>query len=105
VGGAIIGTGIASMHYHGMWALEVPGRVSWSLDLVLASIVLGMFFGYSALAVAMRHNDRRGTFAAAFLLTLAIVLHHFTAMGAVEIVPDPRGRLTPCRFLPASSRC
>jgi hypothetical protein len=26
---------------------------------------------------------------AALLLTLAIVSHHFTAMGAVEIVPDP----------------
>src|SRR5215216_8194703 len=30
VGGAIIGAGIASMHYLGMWALEVPGRVTWS---------------------------------------------------------------------------
>ena len=30
-----------------------------------------------------------GTFAAAVLLTLAIVSHHFTAMGAVQIVPDP----------------
>ena len=38
----IIGAGIASMHYLGMWALEVPGRVTWSLDLVLVSIVLGM---------------------------------------------------------------
>ncbi|WP_246738660.1 MHYT domain-containing protein [Bradyrhizobium sp. CCBAU 051011] len=89
VGGAIIGAGIASMHYLGMWALEVPGRVSWSPDLVLASIALGLFFGCAALAIATRHNDRRGTFAAALLLTLAIVSHHFTAMGAVQIVPDP----------------
>jgi diguanylate cyclase len=29
------------------------------------------------------------TFGAALLLTLAIVSHHFTAMAAVEIVPDP----------------
>lgn len=89
VGGGIIGAGIASMHYLGMWALEVPGRVTWSLDLVLASIVLGMMFGYAALAVAVRHTGRWVTFAAALLLTLAIVSHHFTAMGAVGIVPDP----------------
>ena len=89
VGGGIIGAGIASMHYLGMWALEVPGRVSWSLDLVFASIVLGMIFGYAALAIAVRYNERWGSFAAALLLTLAIVSHHFTAMGAVEIVPDP----------------
>src|SRR5205823_3658627 len=89
LGGAIIGAGIASMHYLGMWALEVPGRVNWSLHLVSASIALGMFFGCAALAVATRHRDRRGTLAAALLLTLAIVSHHFTAMGAVQIVPDP----------------
>ncbi|MCC8966746.1 EAL domain-containing protein [Bradyrhizobium sp. Pear76] len=89
VGGAVIGAGIASMHYLGMWALEVPGHVVWSLDLVAASIVLGMLFGYAALAIAVRHQDRWMTLVAALLLTLAIVSHHFTAMGAVEIVPDP----------------
>src|SRR3984893_4986812 len=89
IGGGIMGAGIASMHYLGMWALEVPGRVTWSLDLVLVSIVLGMLFGFAALAVAVRFDPRRGTFAAALFLTLAIVSHHFTAMGAVAIVPDP----------------
>ena len=89
VGGAIIGAGIASMHYLGMWALEVPGRVTWSPDLVLASIALGMFFGCAALTVATHKHDKRGTLTAAILLTLAIVSHHFTAMGAVVIVPDP----------------
>jgi diguanylate cyclase (GGDEF)-like protein len=89
IGGGIIGVGIASMHYLGMWALEVPGRVTWSMDLVLASIVLGMMFGYAALAVAVRYTGRLATFVAALFLTLAIVSHHFTAMGAVGIIPDP----------------
>ncbi len=89
VGGAVIGVGIASMHYLGMWALEVPGRVVWSTDLVVASIAFGMLFGYAALSVAVRHQDRWMSLVAAVLLTLAIVSHHFTAMGAVEIVPDP----------------
>jgi len=89
IGGGIIGAGIASMHYLGMWALEVPGRVTWSVSLVLTSIVLGMIFGYAALAFAARSNGRWGTLVAALFLTLAIVSHHFTAMGAVEIIPDP----------------
>ncbi|OMI00551.1 bifunctional diguanylate cyclase/phosphodiesterase [Bradyrhizobium brasilense] len=89
VGGAVIGAGIASMHYLGMWALEVPGHVVWSFDLVAASVVLGMLFGYAALAIAVRRQDRWMSLVAALLLTLAIVSHHFTAMGAVEIVPDP----------------
>jgi NO-binding membrane sensor protein with MHYT domain len=89
IGGGIIGAGIASMHYLGMWALEVPGRVTWSLDLVFVSVVLGMVFGYAALAIAVRHGGWWRTFVAAVFLTLAIVSHHFTAMGAVAIVPDP----------------
>jgi diguanylate cyclase (GGDEF)-like protein len=89
LGGAIIGAGIASMHYIGMWALEVPGRVTWALDLVFVSIVLGMVLGYAALTLAVRHKNLWGTFGAAVLLTLAIISHHFTAMGAVDIVPDP----------------
>ena len=28
-GGGIVGAGVACMHYLGMWALEVPGHVSW----------------------------------------------------------------------------
>jgi methyl-accepting chemotaxis protein len=89
IGGGIVGAGVAGMHYLGMWALELPGRVTWSLDLVVTSIILGMLLGIAALTVATRKNDLRSTLLAALLLTLAIVSHHFTAMGAVEIVPDP----------------
>jgi NO-binding membrane sensor protein with MHYT domain/nitrogen-specific signal transduction histidine kinase len=89
IGGGIVGAGIACMHYLGMWALEVPGRVTWWLDRVTVSIALGMLFGMAALAIAVRSEDMRRTVAAALLLTLAIVSHHFTAMGAAKIIPDP----------------
>jgi diguanylate cyclase (GGDEF)-like protein len=89
IGGGIMGAGIASMHYLGMWALEVPGHVHWSMDLVFASIAIGMILGYVALAIAVRAGSRKETLAAAIVLTLAIVSHHFTAMGAVELIPDP----------------
>ena len=89
IGGGIVGAGIACMHHLGMRALAVPGHVAWSFDLVALSVVLGMCLGYAALAIALRYNDRWATPVAALLLTLAIISHHFTAMGAVEIVPDP----------------
>ncbi len=89
VGGALVGGGVACMHYLGMAALELPGRITWAPELVAASIVLGMLLGAAALAVAARGDRLRGTIVAAVLLTLAIVSHHFTAMGAVLIVPDP----------------
>src|SRR6266571_265238 len=39
-GGLIVALGVAAMHYLGMQALEVPGQVGWSLDLVVASILV-----------------------------------------------------------------
>ena len=89
VGGSIVGAGVATMHYLGMSALELPGRINWSLDLVIASIVLGMLLGATALVIASRRDSLPNTILAGLVLTCAIVSHHFTAMGAVEIVSDP----------------
>jgi NO-binding membrane sensor protein with MHYT domain/methyl-accepting chemotaxis protein len=89
LGGGIVGAGIAAMHYTGMGAVELPGHIDWDPPLVAASIVIGMLLGAAALAVAARRSDLRARLAAAALLALSIVSHHFTAMGAVEIVPDP----------------
>jgi diguanylate cyclase (GGDEF)-like protein len=89
IGGALVGGGVACMHYLGMWALEMPGQITWALELVVASVVAGMLFGAASLWVAIRKSSIAGTLAAGGLLTLAIVAHHFTAMGAVEIIPDP----------------
>jgi diguanylate cyclase (GGDEF)-like protein/PAS domain S-box-containing protein len=102
IGGGIVGAGVACMHYTGMWAVDLPGRVTWISDLVLISVALGMLLGTAALAVAVRRDDIRGTCAAALLLTLAIVSHHFTAMGAVEIVPDPTRVIAAFSLSPAT---
>jgi methyl-accepting chemotaxis protein len=102
IGGGIIGAGVACMHYLGMGALELPGHIAWDLPLVVVSIVLGMVLGMAALAVAVRWQGQRALWASALLLTLAIVSHHFTAMGAVEIVPDPTRVFTAPALPPAS---
>src|SRR5205085_6616030 len=83
-GGVIVALGVAAMHYLGMQALEVPGQVGWSLDLVAASILVGVVLAMAALTVAVRPRTLSTTLGAAVLLTLAIALLHFTAMGAVE---------------------
>jgi NO-binding membrane sensor protein with MHYT domain len=89
MGGAVVGIGVAAMHYTGMMALELPARIVWSPGIVLVSVVFGSVFAAMALVVAMRRDDRSHTLAATALLTVAIVSHHFTAMGAVTLVPDP----------------
>jgi diguanylate cyclase (GGDEF)-like protein/PAS domain S-box-containing protein len=88
-GGAIVGAGVAIMHFTGMMALELPGRIAGSPGLMLAAIVLGVALATSALGVAARGDSTRATLGAASLLALSIVALHFTAMGAVLILPDP----------------
>jgi len=89
VGGAIVGGGVASMHYLGMFAVQIPGHIGWAPELVVVSIMLGIILGAAGLSLAARGDDTRTTLIAAGTVTLAIVSHHFTAMGAVDITPDP----------------
>jgi methyl-accepting chemotaxis protein len=102
LGGGIIGGGVACMHYLGMWAVEIPGRVTWDVPLVFASIVLGVLLGTAALLVAVRRTGLQPVLVAALLLTLAIVSHHFVAMGAVDIIPDPTRTFTALSLSPGS---
>ena len=89
VGGAIVAGGIAGMHYTGMAAFEIAGIILWDPVLVAASILLGAVIGAVALPVGLHGEQERWKFAGAVLLTLAICSHHFTAMAAVSIIPDP----------------
>jgi diguanylate cyclase (GGDEF)-like protein/PAS domain S-box-containing protein len=89
VGGAIVAGGIAAMHYTGMAAFEVAGIEIWDPTLVAASIVIGAVLGAIALPVGLHGDEEKWKVGGALLLTLAICSHHFTAMGAVSIIPDP----------------
>jgi diguanylate cyclase len=89
IGGAIVAGGIASMHYMGMAAFEVAGAVMWDPVLVVTSILLGALVGAIALPVGLHGDSEKWKIGGSLLLTLAICSHHFTAMGAVSIIPDP----------------
>src|SRR5882757_8839620 len=89
IGGAIVAGGIAAMHYTGMAAFEIAGTIQWDPVLVVASIVLGAGVGAIALPVGLHGKEEKWKIGGALLLTLAICSHHFTAMGAVSIIPNP----------------
>ena len=54
IGGATVGGGIAAMHYTGMAAFEIAGRIQWDPVLVGVSIVLGAAIGATALPAGLR---------------------------------------------------
>ncbi|MDB5620220.1 EAL domain-containing protein [Tardiphaga sp.] len=85
-GGALVGAGIGCMHYMGMASLRIPAVIVWQSGLVLASILIGVLFGAMAMMVAQRRATPLNVTAAASLLGLAIILHHFVGMGAIDLV-------------------
>src|ERR1700760_2834964 len=89
IGGAIVAGGIAAMHYTGMAAFDVAGIVLWDPTLVVASIVIAAVIGAIALPVGLHGTEEKWKIGGAVLFTLAICCHHFTAMAAASIIPDP----------------
>src|SRR4051794_19283891 len=77
LGGMIVGGGIAVLHYTGMAAFEVEGRLVWDSLLVVSSISLGAILGATALRVGLARTSPKWRIYGALLLTAAICSHHF----------------------------
>lgn len=88
MGGAFVGLGIATMHYAGMSAFRVSGRMEWDENFVVVSVIAGMVLATLALNRAARPVSRYCRYSAAIILTLGICSLHFTGMAAVTIIPD-----------------
>ena len=86
LGGAIIGGGIATMHYIGMSAIQIAGFIVWDRALVVVSIALGVVLAAAAV-VAQHRKPNAIPWVPTLLLTAAICGLHFTAMAAAVIYP------------------
>ncbi|OYX79894.1 MAG: hypothetical protein B7Y77_01270, partial [Bradyrhizobium sp. 35-63-5] len=93
-GGAVIGFGIAAMHYTGMMALELADGIVWSPQLVTLSIGLGVTFGAAAGLCLARDDTWPNAILAVLFLVLATVLMHFTGMASILVLPPPDGALS-----------
>ncbi len=93
--GAILGGGIAVMHYTGMAAFEIPGRIEWNPPLVVVSILLGSALGPLAMTFGLESCGWGRRVAGALLLTAGICGHHFTAMAAATLIPDSSVQIPP----------
>ena len=87
IGGAVLGLGIAAMHYTGMAAYRVAGTISWDMTFVVASLILGALFGAIAMNRMARPVTRFCRHGASAALILAICSMHFTGMSAMTVTP------------------
>jgi NO-binding membrane sensor protein with MHYT domain len=84
-GGMLTGIGVAAMHYTGMAALRVAGRISYDPNLVAVSVLIAVVAATVALwfTVSVRHGGQ--TVAAALIMATAIAGMHYTGMAAVRV--------------------
>jgi PAS domain S-box-containing protein len=92
-GSLMMGGGIAAMHYTGMAAMRLTATCSYSMPLVVLSVVLAIVISLVALRLSFtfrQENQRRGWMkgASALLMGAAIPVMHYTGMAAAHFVPS-----------------
>jgi len=85
-GAAALGTGIWSMHFVGMLALELPVAMTYQPGLVLLSVVVAIAVSAFALVIIAKDVVRWPQLAlAALAMGLAIATMHYVGMAALRV--------------------
>src|SRR6202163_3509954 len=90
-GSAVMGAGIATMHYTGMAAMRLAGMCQYDASLVALSIALPIVISFVALWLAfLAREERKGAtlrkIASATVMGAAIPVMHYTGMGAAHFM-------------------
>ena len=88
-GGAIIGIGVATMHYMGMAAIRVPDSLSYNPLLVVVSVVIAVIAGTAALWAALRLDSLWSAIVASLIMGVAVSSMHYTGMAALSVHAAP----------------
>jgi NO-binding membrane sensor protein with MHYT domain len=88
-GGVIVGIGVAAMHYMGMSAMSMPGRMSYNVPLVALSVVIAIVAGTAALWIGTWIRGSAATVGAALVMGVAVSGMHYTGMAALRVRGGP----------------
>jgi NO-binding membrane sensor protein with MHYT domain len=89
LGGVIIGFGVASMHYIGMAAMQMPDTVRYNDTVVVLSVVIAVVAGTAALWAALRLAAVWSTLAASLIMGVAVSGMHYTGIAAMHVYATP----------------
>jgi PAS domain S-box-containing protein len=92
MGGLLMGTGIATMHYVGMYAMRLQAMCRYSPGLVTLSVILAMLISLVALWLTFHLRSETNSMswrklASAMLMGAAIPVMHYTGMAAASFGP------------------
>lgn len=86
--GLMLGSGVALLHYLGMYGVLVPYLMIWNTPLIFASIAGSTVFATLAIALFAMWRSIGARLLAATMLTCGVVSLHFTGMAAISIFPE-----------------
>ncbi|KAB8192905.1 hypothetical protein FH608_025470 [Nonomuraea phyllanthi] len=87
-GGLLTGLGVASMHYLGMYAMNMSAHVSYDRLTVAASVVIAVVAATVALWFALRVKKPIWITLAALVMGVAVSGMHYTGMYAMHVTVD-----------------
>jgi NO-binding membrane sensor protein with MHYT domain len=85
VGGLITGLGVAAMHYVGMTAMRLNGRVDYAIGPVIGSVVIAVVAATVALWLAVTVRRPLAITGSALLMGIAVSGMHYTGMAAMSV--------------------
>ncbi|MEV5503944.1 MHYT domain-containing protein [Nonomuraea fuscirosea] len=88
-GGLLTGLGVASMHYLGMYAMNMSAHVSYDRLTVGASVAIAIVASTVALWFTLRVKRPIWITGAALVMGLAVAGMHYTGMYAMHVSVDP----------------
>ncbi|MFI7700947.1 MHYT domain-containing protein [Nonomuraea sp. NPDC049480] len=88
-GGLLTGLGVASMHYLGMYAMNMSAHVSYDRVIVAASVGIAVVAATVALWFTLRVKKPIWITAAALVMGVAVSGMHYTGMYAMHVTVDP----------------
>ncbi|MHC5258111.1 MHYT domain-containing protein [Streptomyces sp. UC4497] len=89
LGGLTTGIGVASMHYLGMAALRLHGKVGYDPLLVALSVVIAVVAATAALWAALNIKSPGAVAVASLVMGGAVSSMHYTGMMAVSVRVTP----------------
>src|ERR1700760_1742535 len=84
-GGVIVGLGVASMHYLGMEAINMPDMMSYNAFLVALSVLIAIAAGTAALYAGLKVRGIGATLGASALMGVAVSGMHYTGMAGMKV--------------------
>jgi len=89
--GTFMGLGVAAMHYTGMAAMRLSGRMTYNPTLFILSVVIAIVASTVALWMGSNLSRVRSTMVAAAIAGVAVSGMHYTGMAALHMWPAGSG--------------